>query len=241
MDAPGPPSVLVVDDEDDIRHNLADILGEFGYRVATAPDGPSALELVRARPHDVALLDYKMPGMTGLELYREIMLARPETVAILVSAYTDARTRGEAMAAGMWRVLPKPVDLPRLLALVVEALERPLVLVVDDDPDLRAGLWDVLREWGYRVCLAGDVGEASGRLGERAYEVLLVDLRLPDGDGAAVLRAARAAAVGRAVLITGHRPPSPLLEAALLEGADAVCYKPLDMPRLLEELARLTR
>lgn len=81
-----PPSVLVVDDDADTCRNLSDILSDLGYQVDTAPDGTAALALVQKHAYDVALLDYKMPGMTGLELYREIKKARAGTVAVIVSA-----------------------------------------------------------------------------------------------------------------------------------------------------------
>jgi CheY-like chemotaxis protein len=110
-----PQAVLVVDDDPGTRINLADILTDLGYRVDTADDGPAGLALLRARSYDVALLDFKMPGMSGLELYREIRAARPDTVAVLVSAYTDVTTRDAALGAGVWQVLPKPLDVPRLL------------------------------------------------------------------------------------------------------------------------------
>ena len=120
-----------------------------------------ALELVRQKPYDVALLDLKMPGMDGLTLYREIAKLRAGTVAIVVTAYASKATAEEALAAGAWQVLPKPVDFPQLLALVDEALGQPLVLVVDDDHDLCANLWDLLRERGYRVAVAHDEAEAA--------------------------------------------------------------------------------
>src|SRR5579864_5581971 len=80
------PSILVVDDDVDTCRNLSDILTDLGYRVDTAHDGPTALELVRQNAYDVALLDYKMPGMDGLTLYREIKRLRAGTVAIVVTA-----------------------------------------------------------------------------------------------------------------------------------------------------------
>jgi CheY-like chemotaxis protein len=75
-------------------------------------------------------------------------------VAIVVTAYAGGDTKAEALAAGAWQVLSKPVDLPMLLNLMEEALGQPLVMVVDDDHDLCANLWDLLRERGFRVCLA---------------------------------------------------------------------------------------
>ena len=97
----------------DTCRNLSDILTDLGYRVDIAHDGPSALELVRSNAYDVALLDLKMPGMDGLTLYREIKkLARRTRWRIVVTAYAGGSTAEEALAAGAWQVLPKPVDFP---------------------------------------------------------------------------------------------------------------------------------
>jgi CheY-like chemotaxis protein len=236
------PSVLVVDDDVDTCRNLSDILTDLGYQVDVAHDGLQALELVRRRAYDVALLDYKMPGMDGLTLYREVKKLRAGTVAIVVTAYAGGGTAEEALEAGAWKVLPKPVDFPRLLRLVEEAVGQPLVLVVDDDPDLCANLWDLFRERGYRVALARDEREARGQLGDTRFEVVLIDLRLPEGDGAGVFRLVREAnPTARAVVITGHRGETErLVEELVRAGADAVCYKPFDVPRLLETVDRLT-
>jgi CheY-like chemotaxis protein len=241
MTAPA-PAILVVDDDPDTCRNLADLLSDLGYRVDTAPDGPAALDRVRAGPYDVALLDYKMPGMDGVELYRRIKQVRAGTVAILVSAYTSPATRDEALGAGAWRVLAKPVDFPALLGLVDEAVGQPLVLVVDDDPDLCGSLWDVLRERGYRVAVAHDVPAAADQLRGGPYRVVLLDMRLPGGDGAAVFELVRAACPGaRTVVITGYpREADGLVRQVLGAGADAVCYKPFDLPRLLATVASLT-
>ncbi|MCI0333471.1 MAG: response regulator, partial [Planctomycetes bacterium] len=112
------PSILVVDDDVDTCRNLADILSDLGFRVDVAHDGLSALELVRRKAYDLALLDYKMPGMDGLTLYREMKRLRAGTVAIVVNAYAGGSTAEEALEAGAWQVLPKPVDFPKLLGLV---------------------------------------------------------------------------------------------------------------------------
>jgi two-component system, NtrC family, response regulator HydG len=237
-----PASILVVDDDADTCRNLADILTDLGYQVDTAHDGPGALELVRRKAYDVALLDFKMPGMDGLTLYREIRKVRAETVAIIVTAYAGGDTTGEALAAGAWQVLPKPVDFPRLLGLVGEALDQPLVLVVDDDPDLCANLWDLLRERGYRVSLAHDEDQAADSLRRRDFKVVLIDMKLPRGDGGRVFRLVRRNnPQARTVVITGLRSETErMVHEIVAEGADAVCYKPFDVPALLATLNRLT-
>ena len=92
-------------------------------------------------------------------------------------------TAEEALAAGAWKVVPKPVDFAKLLGLVDEALDQPLVLIVDDDRDLVRNLWDLLRERGFRVCLAHDCREAAEQLKQSTFKVVLIDMRIPDGDG----------------------------------------------------------
>ena len=237
-----PASILVVDDDVDTCRNLSDILTDMGYHVDTAHDGPAALELVRRRPYDVALLDLKMPGMDGLTLYRELRKLRAETVAIVVSAFAGKDTVSEALAAGAWQVLAKPVEFPQLLKLVDQALGQPLVLVVDDDPDLCAVLWDLLRERGYRVGVAHDEQAAARQLGDKAFKVVLIDMKLPQGDGSGVFRKVRESNPGaRTVVITAHRAEmDPVVRQVVAEGADAVCYKPFDVPRLLWVLDQLT-
>jgi len=173
------PRILVVDDEVDTCANLSDILSELGYQVDVAYDGPSALELVQKTAYDVALLDLKMPGMDGLELYRRIKELRAGTVAIVVTAYASSHTAQEALSAGAWRILPKPVDFPRLMKLVDEAVEQPLVMVVDDDKDLCDSLWDLFRERGYRVCVAHDSAQAQEQLQRTTFQVVLIDMKLP--------------------------------------------------------------
>ncbi len=234
-------TILVVDDEVDTCNNLSDILTDLGYEVDIAHDGFSALDLVRKKPYDIALLDLKMPGMDGLTLYRELRKLRAETVAIVVSAFAAKSTTAEALAAGAWQVLAKPVDFPVLLKFIGEALDQPLVLVVDDDPDLCATLWDLLRDRGYRVALAHDTQDAAGVLTNREFRIVLIDMKLPSGDGGVVFKQVRQTNPGaRTVVITGNRSEmEPVIQQVVAEGADAICYKPFDVPVLLKTLEEL--
>lgn len=235
-------SVLVVDDDLDTCRNLQDILSDMGYAVDTAQNGPAALDMMRQKPYDVALLDLKMPGMDGLTLYREIRKLRSGTVAMIVSAYATPETTVEALDAGAWRVMSKPVDFSKLLPLLEEASQQPLVMVVDDDRELCETLWDVLREQGYRVCVAGGEAEAAERLQGRDFQVVLIDMKLPGGDGHDVLKRVRELTPdARTLLITGFRDEmTQRVDEALKEGADGVCYKPFDVPQLLDLLRRFS-
>jgi two-component system response regulator HydG len=241
-----PSRILVVDDEADICRNLQDILTDLGNDVAIAFDGTEGLRLIQERSFDVALLDFKMPGMDGLTLYREIRSCRPETVAILVTAYATPETTAQALGAGAWRVLSKPVDLQSLLGLVEAAAQQPLILIVDDDADLCDSLWDVLRGHGFRVAIAHDEASATAYVEQECQDVVLIDLKLPDGSGSNVLHAVRSSnSKARVVLITGYRTEmQEVIDRAIAEGADTICYKPFDVPglvRTIEGLARTRR
>jgi CheY-like chemotaxis protein len=240
---PSRASILVVDDEVDTCRNLDDILSDLGYMVDTAYNGAQALEQVRQRHYDIVLLDLKMPDIDGITLFREIRKVQASAVAIVVTAFAGSGVQEEALAAGAWQLLSKPVDLPKLLGSVELAIGQPLVMIIDDDTELCKALGDVLRMEGYRVAVAHDEVEAAQRLQGQDYRVILIDMKLPTGDGSSVFRLVRAAhPQARTVVITGHREEmDEMVRKVLDEGADAVCYKPFDVPTLLKTVGQLTQ
>ena len=118
-------AVLVVDDDHDTCATLSDIIADLGYRVGVAYDGPAALELSRRHPYGLALLDYLLPGMDGVELYGHLKRVRADTVGVLVTAYAADATVRAAAEAGFRRVLPKPVDFDYLIPLIEEVAGTP--------------------------------------------------------------------------------------------------------------------
>lgn len=235
-------NILVVDDEPDTCANLRDILTDLGFRVDTATDATSALRLIDERSYDIALLDLKMPGMGGLELYREIRQRRAGTVALILTAYASNETTADALRAGAWQVLSKPIDFSRLLEQIDAALEQPLLMVIDDDRELCSTLWDLLREQGFRVALAYHADEARRGLASRDYEVVLIDLKLPDQDGLEVLQLVLDTNPGaKTILITGYRGDMEArIRKGLTHGANAICYKPFDPLELFAQLRTFT-
>jgi CheY-like chemotaxis protein len=115
-------TILVVDDDPDTCRNMADLFGDLGYAIDTAEGGDIALEKAQQQPYDLGLLDLRMPGMDGLTLCRHLKQLRPIMVTMIVTAYVASGLSEEAITAGARYVLPKPIEFPKLLALVVEAL-----------------------------------------------------------------------------------------------------------------------
>ena len=120
-----PKRVLVVDDDAEQRTLLADVLHELGFAVELAPDAGVALALLEDGAHiDVLITDQRMPGMTGVELTRELRRRRPEVRSVLLTAYGDDRTCHEAVAADAVTVLAKPVRVVDLGRVLDEATAR---------------------------------------------------------------------------------------------------------------------
>ena len=112
--------ILVVDDNDDARMLLADILSELGHEVTTAANGPAALETIRSSSSEVAILDIGLPGMDGYQLATAIRGVRPDVRLIALSGYGQATDRARSSNAGFDRHLVKPVEMRRLLETIAE-------------------------------------------------------------------------------------------------------------------------
>jgi two-component system, OmpR family, manganese sensing response regulator len=114
--------VLIVDDEQDFCSNLSDLLTEFGYPTDVAYRGEDAIDLATRSRHRLALLDFKLPCMTGVELFQRLRQVNNGIEAILVTGFSSNETARAANAAGMREVVEKPVDVPVLLSLIDKAL-----------------------------------------------------------------------------------------------------------------------
>ena len=115
--------VLVVDDDDALRHVLATILQEHGYDVTTAANVPDALKLITAGSYDVLLSDLHMPGKgDGLTVVSAMRHANPKAVTILLSAFPEMDAAAQAILLQADQILVKPMNIPALL----EAIEQRL-------------------------------------------------------------------------------------------------------------------
>jgi len=115
-------NILLVDDDQDTCASMSDIFVDCGYSVDTANDGPSALELSGRHHYRLALLDFNMPGMDGLELCRRLKKSQPGVVVALITGFSSIATTEAAAEAGIRCSLLKPVNFSVLMPLVDEVV-----------------------------------------------------------------------------------------------------------------------
>ncbi len=107
--------ILLIDDEDDLRRTLAEALQDAGHAVAEADGGLAARALFNEGSFDVIISDVRLPGVSGLDLFREAKQSTPLTDFILMTAYADVGQAVSALKEGAYDYLTKPFDLDELL------------------------------------------------------------------------------------------------------------------------------
>jgi DNA-binding NtrC family response regulator len=117
-------SLLVVEDEPSVRRMLAAMLGETGLDAGFASDAEEALEMLAQRPCDVVLSDVVMPGRSGLELVKELRSLYPQTPVLLMTGFGSIDSAVEAMQAGAFDYLTKPLRKVPLLEVLERAFEQ---------------------------------------------------------------------------------------------------------------------
>jgi CheY-like chemotaxis protein len=202
-------TILVVEDNDDVRSHSAEILNELGYRVLEAPNGPAAMEILE-RDGDVLLLftDVGLPGgMNGRQLAEEARRRRPKLKVLFTTGYAkNAIVHDGRLDPGV-QLLTKPFTYAGLAAKVRDLLDEdagpPCILVVEDEALVRMVAVDALEALGFRVEEAASGLEAinktrvlSGRI-----DAAIIDVGLPDRKGDAVAAELRALDVNLPIVI----------------------------------------
>jgi DNA-binding NtrC family response regulator len=130
--------ILIAEDEKTQRDLLEGFLRKEGFSVEAAADGREALQKLRGNFFDMALIDYKMPELDGLQTLREIRKLYPDLPVVMMTAYGTVETAVASMKEGALDYLTKPIDLDELLLILQKVIER--FNLIRENKELKAQL-----------------------------------------------------------------------------------------------------
>jgi CheY-like chemotaxis protein len=242
----GSETILLVEDDNDVRQFAATVLKSRGYKVLEAADAADALQIGRnyEGPIDLLVTDVVMPGMNGPKLSSELMRIRPGLRVLYISGYTENAVAHHGVLKTGVEYLAKPFspgELAHKVREVIEKMPHPItILVVDDEPGVRAFLRQVLEQAGYRILEAADGGEALHSCRREQVNLILMDLVMPEKEGLETIQELRRSFPQiRVIAMSGAPGGTVYLEAARHLGADNVLTKPIDVANLLQLVRRL--
>lgn len=191
-------TVVVIDDDPDIRAELKTYLTQAGYRVETARNGKQGIELVRTVRPVAVTLDIMMPEMDGWEVIRLLKESREtDQIPIVIVSVADDQETGMALGAAGY--IPKPISRKRILKAIQSISKGELaknksneILVVEDNEVASLQIQLTLEEKGYQVSVAGNGQAALEAIRKTCPRAVVLDLMMPGIDGFQVLESLRA-------------------------------------------------
>ena len=234
----GTGTILLVEDEAEVRNLAARILSNLGYHVLQSAHGEEALSVAERHtgPIDLLLTDVIMPGMTGRDLAERIKVARPETKVLYMSGYSGNALTSRGILDPDILYIPKPFTESALAGTVSRALRPPArgtILVVDDEESIRKLLETILTAEGYDVCAAADGREAVEVMRQRNIDLVITDLVMPESEGLETIQTLRGGQPALKIIAMSGAFGGKFLSAAIKLGASATLLKPIGRDRLL--------
>ena len=165
-------TILIIDDDDQLRKSFNKLLGEEGYHPKCAASGEAGLKLIQEQVPDVVILDMRLPGMNGFETFQAIHKMEPKLPVIIMTAFGTTETAIEATKMGAFDYILKPFDIPEMLVVIKQALEASRFMRSPVDID-------VIPEKSFRDAIIGrsrpmqDVYKTIGRVSETEATVLI--------------------------------------------------------------------
>jgi two-component system nitrogen regulation response regulator GlnG len=136
-------TILVIDDDDQLRISFCKLLKEENYSVLGAASGEAGVDIITQQPLDLVILDMRLPGMDGMETFKQIKKKDPKLPVIIVTAYGTTETAIEATKMGAYDYVLKPFEIPEMLNLITQAIDAGYFMkspvAVDALPDNQSG------------------------------------------------------------------------------------------------------
>ena len=255
--------ILFVDDDNDIREYFDDIAARLGFECRTAESGEQALDIIATdKPYDMFFVDWKLPGIDGLELSKRIReKSGPQAVITLVSGYELSDVEEKAKEAGVDHFLPKPLFPSPVADLIAEYLgigsvnepapgvsdtenfDGARILLADDVEINREIVLTLLEPMALIIDTAETGKEALEMFSSDpfAYELILMDVQMPEMDGLEATRAIRELAFDRAKEIPIIAMTANVFTEDIAQCLEAGMNEHLGKPLNLDDLVAVLR
>ncbi|WFS62758.1 transporter substrate-binding domain-containing protein [Pseudodesulfovibrio thermohalotolerans] len=264
--------ILVVDDNLTSREILSGILRSFDFKVDTVSGAAEALDRLEAAepPYRLVLMDWRMPGMDGIEASRRIKENRhlkDTPTIIMITAYGREEVMQQADNLGLEGILLKPVSQSVLFNTIMEVFGESFqvesrakrgggmlaearekaggarVLLAEDNSVNRQVATEILEQAGLFVSVAENGGKAVELAGREDFDIILMDIQMPEMDGFEATRIIRESArnSGTPILAMTAHAMSGDEEKSLRAGMDGHLTKPIDVDKLYGALIRWVR
>ena len=238
----GNETVLVVEDQTEVRQYTAAVLEAYGYRVILAENAGAALMLFeRERGIDLVLTDVVMPNVSGCELANRLEKLRPGIKILFMSGYADDMTGQYRSLGDDAKLIQKPFSPEELAGKIRDVLgpraQAARIVVADDEAGVRGFLRKVLEGGGYEVIEAEDGRQALRQARSARIDLVITDLVMPEQEGLETIQALRRDMPGIGIIAISGALGGRYLKTARLLGADAVLNKPVSAAALLASVA----
>lgn len=227
--------ILVIDDELAVRELLYDALIKAGYKVIATHKGEEALEMFQAQKPDLALLDFKLPDINGLEVLKKVRGSDNKTKIVMLTGAGAEGLEQEARLSGASGFLRKSLGIDVIVKAVNEICRKKgeykeeKILVIDDDPNISSLIKDFLEKKGYHIIVASSGEEGLEKFKEEKPILILLDVNLPGMDGIMTLKRIRQIDEEVGVIMVTAVMDNTIFNEAKNLGAYEYIVKPFDL------------
>ena len=232
-----PIRVFIVEDDVDFAEGLTEILRRRGYEVGLANSGEEALVKFQQEDFDVTLLDFKLPGMNGMEVLQELFKFKPETKILLVTGFNTEQILDQTVGINCWKVFNKPLDKKNIFDLL-ERVGPNGVLITEDDPNFIETIKELLEEEGKTVFFARNSQEAVERVYSNGVDILILNFNMTIINELGVyIELKKISRAMPTIIVTPHvGEEKDMFEKLDNTSVSGILKKPLDPKELLEIL-----
>ena len=249
--------LLMVDDEKEFLETSARALGRRDFDIHLAYDGTTALQMMQQDQYDIVVLDVKMPGLDGVEVFRRMQETWPSVPVILLTGHGSINQAFQTSKEGVADYLTKPCDIDELTSHIQDVLarvgKRPQpqnvstddikdfihVLLVDDEVELLESLKRILERRQMEIHTAQSGEKALQLLKDTFVDVVVLDVKMPGMDGLDVLQKIKEKfPTVEVILLTGHPSVETAIRGIKL-GASEYFIKPAKEEALVNIIKRV--